>query len=88
VESLFLSARTGLKLVLDPMTQPLSWFLDGALYIAATVPWWVILPLLLALTWWVSRSIGVFVFVAISFLFLGAIDHLDAALQTLSIIFV
>ncbi|MCY4180653.1 MAG: ABC transporter permease subunit, partial [Litoreibacter sp.] len=45
-------------------------------------------PLLIALTHLVARSIGVTLFVAFSFLFLGAIDHLDVALQTLSIIFV
>lgn len=88
IEDAFLAAKPALKTVLDPITQPLSWMLDGALYTFTTVPWWIIVPLLVYLTWWVARSIGVTIFVAISFLFLGFIDHLDVALQTLSIIFV
>jgi glycine betaine/proline transport system permease protein len=88
VENAFLAARAGLKLVLDPITQPLSWMLDGALWLFTTTPWFIIVPLLIALTWFVSRSIGVTLFVAGSFLFLGIIDHLDVALETLSIIFV
>ena len=85
VENAFLAAREGLKLVLDPITQPLSWMLDGALWLFTTTPWFIIVPLLIALTWLVSRSKGVTFFVAGSFLFLGVIDHLDVALQTLSI---
>jgi glycine betaine/proline transport system permease protein len=88
VENAFLSVKDGLKFVLDPITQPLSWMLDGALYLFETVPWWILVPLLILLAWSVSRSIAVTTFVAFSFLFLGAIDHLDVALQTLSIIFV
>ncbi|MGD9295469.1 MAG: ABC transporter permease subunit [Roseobacter sp.] len=88
VENAFLSARAGLKMVLDPITQPLSWMLDGALWLFTTTPWFIIVPLLIALTWFVSRSIGVTAFVTASFLFLGVIDHLDVALETLSIIFV
>ncbi|GIT85479.1 proline/glycine betaine ABC transporter permease [Roseobacter sp. OBYS 0001] len=88
VENAFLAARESLKLVLDPITQPLSWMLDGALWLFTTTPWFIIVPLLVALTWYVARSIGVTVFVAMSFLFLGLIDHLDVALETLSIIFV
>lgn len=88
VENAFLAARESLKLVLDPLTQPLSWMLDGALWLFTTVPWFVIVPLLIGLTWAVARSWGVTLFVALSFLFLGFIDHLDVALETLSIIFV
>jgi len=88
VEDAFLAARQSLKMVLDPITQPLSWMLDGALWLFTTTPWFIIVPLLVALTWFVARSVGVTVFVAASFLFLGFIDHLDVALETLSIIFV
>jgi len=62
--------------------------LDGALWLFVTTPWFIIVPALVALTWIVARSVGVTVFVALSFLFLGFIDHLDVALETLSIIFV
>ncbi|WP_298437684.1 proline/glycine betaine ABC transporter permease [uncultured Jannaschia sp.] len=88
VETAFLEAKDALKFVLDPITQPLSWMLDGALDLFTWMPWWILIPGLIALCWWVSRSIGVTIFVALSFLFLGVIDHLDVAIQTLSIIFV
>ncbi|MBV7395746.1 ABC transporter permease [Mameliella sediminis] len=88
LEDTFLSMRAGLKSVLDPITQPLSWALDGMLYVFTAMPWWILVPLLVALVWLVSRSVAVTVFVAATFLFLGVIDHLDVALQTLSIIFV
>ncbi|MEQ5827470.1 ABC transporter permease subunit [Sulfitobacter sp. NFXS29] len=88
VERGFLGIKDSLKLVLDPLTQPLSWMLDGALYVFTTVPWWVLVPLLVWAAWGATRKIGVTVFVAIVFLFFGLIDHLDVALQTLAIIFV
>ena len=88
LEEAFLSIKDTLKVFLDPFTQPLSWALDGALWAFLAVPWWILLPVLFWLTWYVSRSVAVTVFVAFSFLFLGVIDHLDAAIQTLSIIFV
>lgn len=88
VENLFLSVRDELKSVLDPLTQPLSWALDNMLNLFTNTPWWVLVPLLIALAWLVTRSIAVTMTVATSFLFLGVIDHLDLALQTLSIIFV
>lgn len=88
VENAFLAIKNPLKVVLDPLTQPLSWLLDGALFTFSAIPWWILLPLLFALTWYVSRSIAVTVFVAIAFLFIGFIDHLEPTIQTLSIIFV
>jgi len=88
VEDSFLAVKDTLKLVLDPLTQPLSWLLDGALYSFSTIPWFILIPLLVAGAWYVSCSVGVTIFVAMAFLFLGFVDHLDVALQTLSIIFV
>lgn len=88
LEDGFLAMRPELKLVLDPITQPLSWMLDSALWFFTSVPWWVLLPALVYLAWTVSRSRGVTLFVALSFLGLGVIDHLEVALETLSIIFV
>ena len=88
IEEGFLGIRNELKFVLDPITHPLSWLLDGALWMFTTTPWFIMVPLLIVATWFVSRSVGVTVFVAGSFLLLGFIDHLDVALQTLSIIFV
>ncbi len=88
IEEGFLAAKSTLKFVLDPLTQPLSWMLDGALWLFTATPWWVMVPLLVLFSWYVARSIGVTVFVALSLLLLGFVDHLDVAMQTLSIIFV
>ena len=88
VEEAFLAIKDPLKVVLDPLTQPLSWLLEAALFTFGAIPWWILLPALFVLTWYVSRSVAVTVFVAVSMLFIGFIDHLDATIQTLSIIFV
>lgn len=88
IENGFLAAKPVLKSVLDPITQPLSWILDGALYSFAAVPWFIMIPILVFIAWYASRSVGVTVFVAISILLLALVDHYDVAMQTLSIIFV
>ena len=84
----FLDVKDALSFVLDPITQPLSWALDGALYGILNTPWWIVIPILLAITWFVSRSWGLLTFVAVSILGLAFIDHYDYAMQTLAIIFV
>ena len=86
VEEAFLNAKDVLKTVLDPLTQPLSWLLEGALFIFLAAPWWIVVPLILLFVWYVCRSVAVTTFVTVSFAFLAFIDHLDAALQTLAII--
>lgn len=88
IEDGFLAAKPALKTVLDPITQPLSWLLDGALWMFEVVPWFVMIPALIALAWFASRSIAVTVFVAFSILLLAFVDHYEVAMQTLSIIFV
>lgn len=88
IEDAFLAAKPALKTVLDPLTQPLSWLLDGALYTFSAIPWFIMIPILIAISWYASRSKGVTIFVAISFLLLAFVDHYDIAMQTLSIIFV
>ena len=84
----FLDVKDALSFVLDPITQPLSWALEGALYGILNTPWWIVIPILLAITWFVSRSWGLLTFVAVSILGLAFIDHYDYAMQTLAIIFV
>ena len=86
VEEAFLNVKDVLKSVLDPLTQPLSWLLELALFSFLAAPWWIIVPLILLFVWYVCRSVVVTSFVAVSFAFLAFIDHLDAALQTLAII--
>ncbi|MBK1636775.1 ABC transporter permease [Rhodovulum adriaticum] len=88
LENGFLSIKDGLSLFLDPLTQPLSWFLEGALWLFQTVPWFVMIPLLLLVVQLVARSFGLVLFVAACIGFLAFIDHYDYAMQTLAIIFV
>lgn len=88
IEEGFLAARPALKSVLDPLTQPLSWMLDGALWLFTATPWFIMIPILVAIAWFSSRSKGVTIFVAFSILLLAFVDHYDVAMQTLSIIFV
>ena len=86
LEDGFLAMRPALKAVLDPLTQPLSWMLDGALWLFAAVPWFIMIPFLLAFSYWASRSKPVTMLVAFSILGLALVDHYDIAMQTLAII--
>ena len=88
LENSFLDVKNAMKFVLDPLTQPLSWLLDGALFLFGTMPWWVLIPAVIALVFYVSRSVAVSFFVALSFGFLAFIDYYALAIQTLSIIFI
>jgi glycine betaine/proline transport system permease protein len=87
IEHGFLSVRDGLKVVLDPLTQPLSWALDFSLKVVDFVPWWMMILALLLLTWGLSRSKGVTALAALILLTLGLVDHLHYALQTMAIVF-
>ena len=88
LEDGFLAMRPELKFVLDPITQPLSWLLDGTLFVFEAAPWWVMIPVLLLVTWLVSRSRAVTGFVTFVLLFFAFIDHYEVAMQTLAIVFV
>ncbi|MEX0449717.1 ABC transporter permease subunit [Spiribacter sp. 221] len=88
LENGFLGVKDSLKFVLDPITQPLSWFLNGALNLFQTVPWFIMIPALLIVVFLASRSSRLVVTVATMILFLAFIDHYDYAMQTLAIIFV
>ena len=69
LEQGFLAIRGELKFVLDPVTQPLSWLLDGALFVFESAPWWLMIPALILVSWFVSKSRAVTAFVAIVLLF-------------------
>lgn len=88
IEEGFLAAKPVLKTVLDPITQPLSWMLDGALWVFESTPWFIMVPILVAISWYVSHSRSVTIFVAISIMLLAFVDHYDETMQTLSIVFV
>lgn len=86
IENGFLWLKDSFKFVLDPMTQPLSWVLDGALFAFAAIPWFILIPALVALAYFVSRSLAVAALVLSCFVFFAFIDHYTHAVQTLSII--
>jgi glycine betaine/proline transport system permease protein len=88
LEEGFLAVKDSLKFILDPLTQPLSWLLDGALYVSLSAPWWIVIPILLGIVFAVTKSPKLVGFVAICVLALAFIDHYDYAMKTLSIIFV
>ncbi|MBJ6136644.1 ABC transporter permease [Marinobacter litoralis] len=84
----FLEVKDSLSLVLDPLTQPLSWFLDGSLYVMLNTPWWIVIPVMLAVVFLVSKSWKLVAFVVFSIGLLAFIDYYEYAMQTLAIIFV
>ncbi len=88
VENGFLAIKGALKAVLDPITQPLSWALDGSMALFEATPWYILISLMMALAYYASRSWKIVGMVAATFLFMAFIDHYLAAVQTLSIIFV
>lgn len=88
LEEGFLSIKDSLSVVLDPLTQPLSWFLDGTLYGMLNTPWWIVIPALLAVVFVVTKSWKLVGFVAVSLMLLAFIDYYQYAMETLSIIFV
>lgn len=87
VEEAFLSVKDALRFILDPVTQPLSWFLEWTLALFQATPWWIMIPILLAIVHLASKSMRLVAFVAGCILFLAAIDHYNHAIQTLAIIF-
>ncbi|TMV82563.1 glycine/betaine ABC transporter permease, partial [Thioclava sp. BHET1] len=86
LEQGFLAIRPALRFVVDPLTQPLSWMLRDMIWLMTATPWWIVIPVLLALTWLVSRSWRLLAFVAVVIGLLAFIDHYTAAMQTLAII--
>ena len=88
LEEGFLSIKNTLKFVLDPLTEPLSWALDATLTLVHISPWWITIPLLITIVFFVSRSISVSLLVGSVFVFFAFIDHFDYAMETLAIIFV
>ncbi|MFO7909470.1 ABC transporter permease subunit [Vreelandella aquamarina] len=88
LESGFLGIKNTLTFVIDPVTQPLSWMLSGALTTFQSTPWWIMIPALLAIVYIASKSLKLVGMVASFLLFLAFIDHYDYSMQTLAIIFV
>ncbi len=88
LEEGFLAIKDMLKVVVDPLTQPLSWALNDALWVMQAVPWFIMIPLLMLISYAVSRSLKLVGLVALCFGFLAFVDYYDYTMQTLAIIFV
>lgn len=88
LEDLFLRVKDPMKAVLDPITQPLSWAIDGALWAIGILPWWIVIVALILLVHLVSRTWRVTLLVGLVLGGLAFIDHYDYAMQTLAIILV
>ncbi|MCW3783718.1 ABC transporter permease [Defluviimonas salinarum] len=88
LERVFLDIKDPLKFVLDPLTQPLSWAIDGALWAILAMPWWIVIPIFLIVVQFAARSARVTLFVAIVLVMLAFVDHYTYAMQTLAIILV
>ena len=88
LEAGFMSIKDSLTVVVDPLTQPLSWALNEALWVMQAVPWFVMIPLLMLIAWAVGRSLQLVGLVAFCFGFLAFVDYYDYTMQTLAIIFV
>ncbi|WP_438968070.1 ABC transporter permease, partial [Planktomarina temperata] len=88
LENGFLAIRPALRTVLDPITQPLSWMLDGTLYIFMTAPWFLIMAVILVAVWFSTRSLSVLLFNAFCLSFFAFVDHFEPAMQTFAVILV
>lgn len=88
VEQFFLAIKSSLQFVLDPLTQPLSWLLDGSIWLFVATPWWLLIALTLLVVHRITRSKSATVLVAVTWLFIAFIDHYIYAVQTMAIIFV
>ena len=88
IENVFLDIKDSISLVLDPLTQPLSWLLEGSLWLFETTPWWIMIPALLAIVMLVGRSLVLVCFVAAGLIGFAFVDYYSFAVQTLAVIFV
>ncbi|PVA05911.1 ABC transporter permease [Thalassorhabdomicrobium marinisediminis] len=84
----FLDIKDGLKVIVDPITQPLSWALENALWLMQAMPWFIMIPALMLISWLVGRSLKLVGLVAVVFGLLAFVDYYDYTMQTLAIIFV
>ena len=88
LEEGFLAVRPALRTILDPITQPLSWMLDGTLYVFTEAPWFLIMAAILVVVWYATRSMGVVLFNLFCLSFFSLVDHFEPAMETLAVILV
>lgn len=88
LEEGFLAIRPGLRTMLDPVTQPLSWMLDGALYVFMNTHWSFVVLAILLVVYYSTRSLAVTAFNAFCLFFFLFVDHFEPAMQTFAVILV
>ena len=88
LEEGFLAVRPSLRTILDPITQPLSWMLDGTLYVFTEAPWFLVMAAILVVVWYATRSISVVLFNLFCLSFFSLVDHFEPAMETLAVILV
>jgi glycine betaine/proline transport system permease protein len=88
LEEGFLAVRPALRTMLDPITQPLSWMLDGTLYVFTEAPWFLIMAGILIVVWYATRSKSVVLFNLFCLSFFSLVDHFEPAMETLAVILV
>ena len=64
------------------------WMLENMLHVMTQTPWFIMIPILLAVVFAVTRSWKILGFIALMVATLAFVNHYDAAMQTLAIIFV
>jgi len=88
LEEGFLAIRPGLRTLLDPITQPLSWMLDAMLYIFTNTHWAIVVFAILAVVYYATRSLPVVLFNAFCLFFFLFVDHFEPAMETFAVILV
>jgi glycine betaine/proline transport system permease protein len=88
LEEGFSAVRPALRTMLDPITQPLSWMLDGTLYVFTEAPWFLIMAGILIVVWYATRSKSVVLFNLFCLSFFSLVDHFEPAMETLAVILV
>jgi len=73
---------------LNPITAPLSWSLDGSLYLFVNGYWYAIIASILIATWYFAREKRILFFNAFCLLFFAFVDHFEPAMQTFAVILV
>jgi glycine betaine/proline transport system permease protein len=88
LEEGFLAVRPALRTMLDPITQPLSWMLDGTLYVFTEAPWFLIMAGILVVVWYATRSKSMVFINLFCLSFFSLVDHFEPAMETLAVILV
>ncbi len=72
--------------IIDVIKQPLQWFLNTLENFFVETPWIIILLLMIAVIWFVSRNIKITLGAAVSMLLIGGVGLWEDAMVTLSMV--